>query len=115
VVKNESMDLIICIGILLVILSVVYIRKAIGWIKFKNKYPILSEELPDRILSVGDKVYIGKTELEYRGISTYNDLYYVFMSDNSLDPTLYREREIKEKIDSIYGSYGLKWKRVKSS
>lgn len=109
------MDLIICVGILLLILSVGYIRKAIRWIKFKNKYPILSEELPDHILSVGDKVYIGKTELEYRGINTHDGLYYVFMPDNSVSSICYMEKEIKEKIDSIYGSYGLKWKRVKSS
>lgn len=99
--------------ILIGIFAVFCVRKAFLWVTFKNKYPILSDNLPDRILSVGDKVVIGKSELEYRGISTHNGLNYVFMPENSVNPVSYSEGDLHQLIDAIYGSYGLKWKKVK--
>lgn len=107
------MDLIIYVGILLVVLIISNIKKAIKWVEFKNKYPILSDELPDGILSVGDRVFIGKTELEFRGVSQYDGLWYVFMPENSVTPVSYTGRML-QRIDTIYGRFGLKWKRVKS-
>lgn len=99
--------------ILIGIFAVFCVRKAFLWVEFKNKYPILSDELPNGILSVGDKVFIGKTELEFKGVSKYDGLWYVFMPENSVTPVSYTGRML-QRIDTIYGRFGLKWKRVKS-
>lgn len=107
------MDIIIFVGILIVISIISNIKKAVYWIKFKNKYPILSDELPDEILSVGDKVFISKIEFEFLGISTYDGLWYVFMPENSVTPVSYTDGCLQQ-IDAVYGRYGLKWKRIKS-
>lgn len=90
-----------------------WLYKGYLWVSYKNKYPIFSSSLPGGLLEVGDTVVLGSTEYEFMGINTKTgDLLYVFMPDNSVTTVAYNKRYVMEKIDSVYGKYGIKWQKV---
>lgn len=103
------MDLILYIVCLFV---ACWIPKVFKWIKFKNKYPILSAQLPSGILEVGDIVYFGEYKKTFRGVSTTDGHWYVFMPDNSVTPEFIEVSDAIARMDAIYGIYGIKWKKV---
>lgn len=89
-----------------------WIPKAYRWIKFKNKYPILSAQLPSKVLEVGDIVCFGDCKKEFMGVNRTDGYWYVFMPDNSVTPEFIETSDAIARMDSIYGRYGLKWKKV---
>lgn len=95
------------------IIALTYIQKAYKWIKFKTKYPLLSKEIPSGILSVGDEVvFEDNRRMEFAGINREGSINYLFMPENSVTPVSYKEREVIDKIDTVYGEFGIKWKRA---
>lgn len=95
------------------VLFVLYwIYKAYGWVRFKNKYPILSAEIPAGILEVGDYVSFGGGKVQYLGISREEGLYFVFEQENSINNSCLTKSQLEDRLDAVYGRYGLKWKRV---
>ena len=92
-----------------------WIYKFYGWIVYKNKYPILSSEIPNDILEVGDEVSFGKGKVHYLGIYNEGDIYYVFEREDSIDRQYLRINELKNRLDTVYGRYGIKWKRMLST
>lgn len=103
------MDIIIFIACLFI---AYWIPKAYKWVKFKNKYPILSAQPPSQILEIGDIVCFGNTKKEFVGISRKDGLWYVFMPDNSVTPEYMDVSDAIARMDSVYGRYGIKWKKV---
>ncbi len=100
--------------LIIILLFIIYwIYVAYNWIKFKNKYPILSNEPPTGILEVGDYVSFGKGKVQYLGINKVDGFYYVFTKENSMDFTYLDQSELFEQLESVYGSYGIKWKKIK--
>lgn len=87
--------------------------KGYKWVQYKNKYPILSAEIPSGILCVGDEASFGKNTRRYLGIDNkHGDILYVFDGE-TLDNVYYNEKELTERLDAVYGQYGIKWKKVK--
>lgn len=90
-----------------------WIPKCYNWIKFKNKYPILSAEPPANIMETGDVVYLGKHKYEYMGRNNTNGLWYVFMPEDSVTPCYIDQSDAARRMDAVYGRFGIKWKKIK--
>lgn len=101
----------ILLFILLLIIAI-WFPKVYGWVKFKKKYPILSKKPPTCIMEIGDIVYLGGSKYTYNGKSNTGGLWYLFTPENSITSIpIDREKAISQ-MESIYGTYGLKWKRI---
>lgn len=103
------MELLLLIAFLF---AIYWLNKAYCWVKFKTQYPILSPEPPVGILKKGDYASFGKDKVQFYGISNREDLYYVFEKEDSIYYDYLTKSELIERLDAVYGKYGLKWKRV---
>lgn len=90
------------------------IPKVYKWVKYKIKYPILSADIPEGILEIGDIVCIGKLKCKYTGLKNNDEigLCYVFKMEIVPLP-LYIGVDATQGITAVYGRYGLKWKYKK--
>ena len=89
-----------------------WIPKVCGWVKFKNKYPILSAQPPSKVLEVGDIVWFGDDKKEFVGVNRTDGLWYVFVPDNSVTEEFMEVSDAIARMDAIYGRYGIKWKKI---
>ena len=88
--------------------------KGCKWVTYRNRYPIFSKLPPDGILSNGDYATFGEHKKQYHGIDRkHGDILYVFMPENSVVPCYHNKSYIDENMDSVYGRYGIKWKKIK--
>lgn len=101
------------IYVIAVIAAVYWLYKGYKWIKFKNKYPILSSDPPAGILEKGDYVFLGNSKVQYLGISNTDGIWFVFTKENSIYNTHLSGSQLKERLNAVYGKYGLKWQKVK--
>ena len=100
------------IYVIVAIVVVYWLYKGYKWIEYKNKYPILSAYPPAGILESGCYVTIGNRRYEYLGVDTkHGDILFVFRGE-TLETTFYNKKELFDRLDSVYGRYGLKWKKV---
>lgn len=99
---------------LITMLAIGGLPELIGWIEWKIKYPIVSDTIPMRILSVGDLVTFGNGNLKfrYRGRDDVN-FDFVFENYETLLENRMTREDVLSNISSVSSKYGLKWRKPK--
>lgn len=73
---------------------------------------MISSSFPLNILEAGDVVYLEGRKYTFYGISRTDGLWYMLMPDDGITCRHFDYKYAENKIDSVYGKYGIKWKRV---
>ena len=79
---------------------------------FRIKYPIISADLPNKMLEYGDIVTFDGVEYEYRGFVSTDIGAYQFVKCHTICDVVYKdEDQIRRDATMVKNDLGIKWRR----